>query len=304
MAKYPEWSDLRYFLELARTGKLSAAAHRIGVEHTTVARRLSRLEELLGTSLFDHRRDGYALTEAGQALMPHAEAMESALLGAIAETGAKVGGAIGSVRIGTPEAFGICVLAPRLAKLYAEHPDLQVELMALPRFPSLAAREVDILVTLDPPRSGRYVVARFSELNYHLYGSRAYLAKREPIKELKDLAGHDFVDYVQDQLLSDDLRYLDELTAQPRRRFTSTSILVQREAIASGMGLAMMTPYAVKGRKDLVRILPGKAQVTRTLWLATPADLFRLRRIRVAWDFLRRIAEDEPDQFEADSRSA
>ena len=126
MEKYPEWSDLRYFLELARTGKLSAAAQRMGVEHTTVARRLNRLEELLATSLFDHRRDGYVLTEAGQALLPHAEAMESALLGAIAESGAKVGGAIGLNRIGTPEALGVCVVAPRLARLYAEHPDLQV----------------------------------------------------------------------------------------------------------------------------------------------------------------------------------
>jgi DNA-binding transcriptional LysR family regulator len=297
MTKYPEWSDLRYFLEVARTGKLTVAANRIGVEHTTVARRLSRLEELLGTSLFDHRRGGYTLTETGQALMPHAEAMESALLGAIAETGAKLGGAIGSIRIGTPEAFGICVLAPRLATLYAEHPELRIELMALPRFPSLEAREVDILLTLDPPRSGRYVVARFSELNYSLYGSRSYLAKRKPIKESKDLAGHDFVDYVQDQLLSDDLRYLDELTTKPRRRLTSTSMLAQREAIASGMGLAMMTPYAVEGRKDLVKILAGKAQVTRSLWLATPSDLFRLRRIRVAWDFLRGIAEKEPGLF-------
>ena len=170
--------------------------------------------------------------------------------------------------------------------------------MALPRFPSLASREVDILVTLDPPRSGRYVVARFSELNYHLYGARAYLARHPPIRELKDLAGHDFIDYVQDQLLSDDLRYLDELTTQPRRHFTSTSMLVQREAIAAGMGLAMMTPYVVRGRKDLLPILPGRAQVRRTLWLATPADLFRLRRIRVAWDFLRNIADTEPEQFE------
>lgn len=298
MTKSPDWSDLRYFLELARAGKLSAAAQRLAVEHTTVARRLVRLEELLGTALFDRRRDGYVLTEAGRALLPHAEAMESALLGAIAESGAKVTGAVGPVRIGTPEGLGICVVAPRLASLYAEHPELQVELMALPRFPSLVTREVDILLTLDPPRSGRYVASRFCELNYHLYASRGYLKRSSPLREMKDLAGHDFVDYVQDQLLSDDLRYLDELTTQPRRRFTSTSILVQREAIASDLGLAMMTPYLVRGRKDLVPVLVGQAQVRRTLWLATPADLFRLRRVRVAWDFLRAIAENEPELFE------
>jgi DNA-binding transcriptional LysR family regulator len=298
VTNYPDWSDLRYFLELARTGKLSGAAQRLDVEHTTGARRLARLEEQLGTALFDRRREGYLLTEAGQALLPHAEAMESALLGAIAETGAKVGGAAGTVRVGTTEGFGIYVLAPRVGRLYARYPDLRVELMALPQFPSLASREVDILVTLDPPRSGRYVVTRYADLNYHLYGSREYLARHAPIRERKDLAGHDFVDYVQDQLMSEDLRYLDGLVPDPRRRFTSTSILAQREAIASGVGLAMMAPYVVIGRKDLVRVFPGKATVTRTLWIATPADLFRLRRVRVTWNFLRAIAEEEPGLFD------
>ncbi|MCX7143619.1 MAG: LysR family transcriptional regulator [Proteobacteria bacterium] len=298
MTKFPEWGDLRYFLELARTGTLSAAAQRMGVEHTTVARRLTRLEEQLGTALFDRRRDGYSLTEAGQALVPHAEAMESALLDAIAETGAKVSEAAGTVRIGTTEGFAICVLAPRLAKLYAKHPNLQIELMALPRFPSLASREVEILVTLNPPRSGHYIVARFLDLNYHLYASPAYLASHKPITELKDLAGHDFVDYVQDYLMSEDLRYLNELTPQPLRRFTSTSILAQREAIAAGLGLALMAPYVVMGRNDVVRVFHGKAPVTRTLWITTPSSLFRLRRIRVVWNYLREIAEMEPGLFD------
>ena len=298
MVPYPDWSDLQYFLELARTGKLTEAAKRMDVEHSTIARRLSRLEEQLGTALFDRRRQGCALTDAGRALVPHAEAMESALFGAVAETGATTAGVSGTVRIGTTEGFGIYVLAPRLPRLYAQYPDLQVELMALPQFPSLASREVDILVTLEPPQSGRYVVTRFVDLNYHLYASREYLARHPPIRDLKDLAGHDFVDYVQDQLMSEDLRYLDALVAQPRRRFSSTSILAQREAIAAGVGLALMAPYVVIGRPDLVRVFPGKALVTRTLSIATPADLYRLRRIRAVWRFLREIVEREPALFD------
>lgn len=298
MSQYPEWSDLRYFLELARTGKLSATARKLAVEHTTVARRITRLEEQLASSLFSRRRDGYTLTEAGEALVPHIEAMEAAMLGAMSEGGVQTRGATGTVRIGTPEAFGLCVVLPQLARLYAEHPELQVELLPLPHFPSLAAREVDILITLDPPRVGRYVVSRLSSLEYHLYGSDEYLARHSEIRDTHDLAGHAFVDYVQDQLMSDDLRYLEQLTPQPCRRFTSTSILAQRDAISAGLGLGMLTPYVAEGCRGLVRVLPGKARIALTLWIAVPTDLFRFRRVRAGWDFLRQLAESEPHRFQ------
>lgn len=298
MAQHPEWGDLRYFLELARTGKLSVTARKLGVEHTTVARRISRLEEQINSSLFDRRRDGYSLTEAGDALVPHAEAMEAAMLVAMSETGAQTGGATGTVRIGTPEAFGLFAVVPELPKLYAEHPNLQVELLPLPHFPSLAAREVDILVTLDRPLVGRYVVSRLTNLEYHLYASIDYLASRPPINDMSDLANHDFVDYVQDQLMSDDLRYLERLTSQPRRRFTSTSILAQRDAISAGLGMGMMTPYVVAGCDNLVRVLPGKAKIPLILWIAVPTDLFRLARVRAGWDFIRKIVEKETGRFQ------
>lgn len=298
MAQYPEWSDLRYFLELARTGKLSATARKLAVEHTTVARHITRLEEQLASSLFSRRRDGYFLTEAGEALVPHVEAMEAAMLGAMSESGIQTRGATGTVRIGTPEAFGLCVVVPQLANLYDEHPELQVELLPLPHFPSLAAREVDILITLDPPRVGRYVVSRLTNLEYHLYGSADYLASHREITESSDLAGHAFVDYVQDQLMSDDLRYLERLTPQPHRRFTSTSILAQRDAISAGLGLGMLTPYVAEDCNGLVRVLPGKARITLTLWIAVPTDLFRIRRVRAGWDFLRKIADLAPHRFQ------
>lgn len=298
MGQVQEWGDIHYFLELARTGKLSVAAQKLEVEHTTVSRRITRLEEALSTSLFDRRRNGYFLTEAGKALVPHAEAMEAAIMLAMTERGLQTGPATGVIRIGTPEAFGLCTVVPALGKLYAKHPDLQVELLPLPHFPSLAAREVDILVTLDPPKSGRYVASRLTNLEYHLYGSPQYLAQHAPITEIEHLAGHDFVDYVQDQLMSDELRYLERLTPQPRRRFSSTSILAQRDAIANGLGLGMLTPYVTENQKNLVRVLPGKAKITLALWIAVPTDLFRLRRVRAGWDFLRAIAESDPQRFQ------
>ena len=83
MKSLPEWTDLRFFLELARSGTLSGASRRLEVEHTTVARRIDRLEQQLGATLFDRSREGYELTEMGQAVLPHAESMEAAVLAAV-----------------------------------------------------------------------------------------------------------------------------------------------------------------------------------------------------------------------------
>lgn len=292
-----DWTDFRHFLEVARTGTLTAASARLGVDHTTVARRLSRLEAALGATLFDRRRDGYVLTDTGQALQAHAEAMESAALGA-EESAGGVGGAIaGTVRLGVPEVFGTRVLTPRLSTLMSAHPELSVELLLQHRFVSLASREADLAVTLDPPTSGRYVVTRLTAFCYLLYASPAYLAQHPPIRSRADLAGHAFIDYVQDQLMSDELRYLDRLIEHPRRVFSCTGMLAQTQAAEAGMGLAMLAPYAVGPDSPLVQVLPGEVAADAVLWLAAPADLFRLRRVRVLWDFLRALVAEDRTLF-------
>ena len=297
MQNMPDWSDFRYLLEVARTGTLTAAALRLGVDHTTVARRLARLEAQLGSTLFDRRRDGYAMTEAGQALLSHAEAIESAVLAAGETVGGSGGGASGAVRIGLPEVFGTRVVTPRLPALLERHPELSIELLLYHRFPNLASREADLVITLDPPTSGRYVVSRLADFRYLLYASPAYLARHPPIRCARDLAGHVFVDYVQDQLMSDELRYLDQLVDAPRRVFSCTGMLAQAQAAEAGLGLAMLAPYAVPADSPLVQVLPGEIVADSVLWLAAPADLFRLRRVRVLWDFLRALVAESPVLF-------
>lgn len=288
-----DWNDVQYFLEVARARTLTAAARRLQVEHSTVSRRIERLERSVGAALFDRRRDGYVLSEAGQALLPRAEAMESAWLEAREEVGDGHIAVTGSVRLGAPEVFATRVIVPRLERLLERHPDLALELLLLPQLPSLAAREADLLVTLDPPKGGRYVVTRLVDIRYYLYAAPAYLEQHGPVCSVDALAGHRFVDYVQEYLLSDALRYLDELVGAPRRVVSSTGMLAQYEAIAAGLGIGMLTTYALPPGSPLVRVLPEAVAVRRTLWLAAPIDLLRLRRVRAVWDYLRELAEME-----------
>lgn len=297
MSQLPEWNDLRVFLTVARLGTISQAGERLNIEHSTVSRRIDRLEDKLAVVLFDRRRSGYTLTDAGRRLIPHAEKMESALLEAVEQSMGEEGFIEGTVRVGTPEAFGIHVLAPSLASLRQRHPGLHVELMAQPQFPSLVTREVEILVTLEPPEAGRYKVARLGQVDYFLYCSPGYRDSHPPIRELGDVVDHQFVDYIHDGSVSDRYRILDELTPNPKRSFTATSVLAQRTAAASGLGLVLLTPYVALQGKDLVCVFPDQALMTRSLWIAAPEDLLKIRRYRFVWDHIRRLIEQHPDLF-------
>lgn len=297
MNTLPEWTDLRFFLELARAGTLSGTSRRLSVEHTTVARRVERLEMQLGTTLFDRSREGYQLTEMGLALVPHAEAMESAALTAAEQLGGAQISARGVVRLGVPEIFGAKVVAPLLVGLLQQHPDLSVDLLLLPRFANLANREADLGIMLDPPSTGRYMVAKLASFSMYLYGSPEYLAKHPKIKDKSDLVNHDFVDYVQDRLASSELNFLDELGFTPRRRLCCTGMMAQCEAAALGLGLVLAPPYAVKDDARLVQVLPDSFSAERNFWLAAPVDLYRLQRVRVVWNLLREFSELHPPLF-------
>lgn len=297
MKAFAEWTDVRYFLELARAGTLSGAARGLNVEHTTVSRRLQRLEAELGAPLFDRRRDGCELTDIGRALLPHAEAMEAAMLNASELLHGEKGQARGAVRLNAPEVLGSAIIAPRLAGLLAQHPELRVDLVLLPRFADLGAREADLAIVLEQPTSGRFVTARLTDYYYYLYGAPDYLARYAPLAAREQLAEHSFLDYVQDQLASPHLSFLDELGIEPRRRFCCTGMTAQVAAAAAGMGLVMAPPYAVPADGRLVRVLPEQVFAKRSFWLVAPTDLFRLRRVRVVWDTLREIVAREPELF-------
>lgn len=296
MNSLPEWTDLRFFLELARAGTLSGASRRLEVEHTTVARRIDRLEIELGTTLFDRSREGYELTEMGQALLPHAEAMESAALAATEQLSGNEVAVHGVVRLGVPELFAVRVVAPLLVAMLQSNPELSVDLLVLPRFANLANREADLGVMLDPPTTGRYMITKLATFRMYLYASPSYLARHPPIRAHADLAQHDFVDYVQDRLASRELTYLDELGFTPRRRLCCTGMPAQIEAASLGMGLIMAPPYAVPDDGRLVPVL-DEFFAERSFWLAAPTDLYRLQRVRAVWNMLREYADGQPELF-------
>ncbi|MDM0016679.1 LysR family transcriptional regulator [Variovorax saccharolyticus] len=286
-----DWDNLRFFLELSRTGTLVGAARRLAVDHTTVARRIQALEKQVGGALFSREADGHRLTEAGRRLQPQVEAMEAAFRTVERSAPASQEGLSGLVRIGATEGFGTVVLAPQLALFAQAHPKLVIDLLAMPRLVHLSRREADIVISLERPARGPVVVAKLSDYVLRLYASRQYLAKHDPIRTREDLRGHTFVSYVDDLLFSKELQYLDELYKPDSFALRSTSILAQHQATAAGAGIAVLPAFIAERDKSLRRVLPAEANFTRTFWMSVPAETRHLARMKAVWDFLRETVE-------------
>jgi len=298
-----DWDNLRYFLELARSGTLAAAARRTGVEHTTVARRIQALEKQMGTALFAREAGGHRLTEAGRHLLPAVEAMETAVLGVERAAPAHAGaGPSGLVRVGATEGFGTLILAPHLARLTQKHPHLSIDLLALPRMLHLSRREADIVISLERPTRGSVIVTKLADYTLHLYGQREYLARRPLVAMREDLRHHAFVSYVDDLLFTKELQFLDQLDPPERFALRSTSVTAQYEAVRAGAGLAVLPAFLADSDPVLTRVLPQEARFTRTFWMSMPAEAKHQARMQAVWAFLKDVGQQEGARLRPDRR--
>ncbi len=281
-----DWDDLRFFLAVARAGRLTVAARRLGADHATVSRRISALEGALKAKLFERRPQGYALTEHGERLLAKAETMETQALAVSSEIGGADLALSGIVRLGTPDGFGTMFLASRTAGLAAQYPDLEIQLVAMPRLLSLSKREADVAVSLAPPKEGRIVARKLTDYKLALYGSAEYLDRHPAIASPEDLHAHEMIGYIDDLIFMPELDYLDEVSKGLRPRLQSSSLVAQLQATVAGGGICVLPHFMASREPRLVRVLPEKISILRSFWLIVHADLKDVARIRATMDFL------------------
>ena len=281
-----DWDDLRFFLAVARAGRLTVAARRLGADHATVSRRISALEGALKAKLFERRPQGYALTEHGERLLAKAETMETQALAISSEIGGADLALSGIVRLGTPDGFGTMFLASRTAGLAAQYPDLEIQLVAMPRLLSLSKREADVAVSLAPPKEGRIVARKLTDYKLALYGSAEYLDRHPAIASPEDLHAHEMIGYIDDLIFMPELDYLDEVSKGLRPRLQSSSLVAQLQATVAGGGICVLPHFMASREPRLVRVLSEKISILRSFWLIVHADLKDVARIRATMDFL------------------
>ncbi|MDV8154393.1 LysR family transcriptional regulator [Acinetobacter bereziniae] len=283
-----DWDHLQFFLVLARAKTLTNTARIIGVEHSTVSRRIQALELALGTPLFRREATGYELTQEGLALVPRVEQMEQAFL-QIEKPNLPLQG---HVRIGTPKGFGTAFLAQLLAELSKQYPLLTIDLIPVPKMIKLSHREADIVISIDRPKSGPYIITRLTDYCLKIYSSKTYLECTQPIKKLEDLKNHKFVNYIDDLIYSPELYCLERLPLQLNANFRSSSILAQQIAVSAGAGLAILPKFLADNKPELEQVLAEEVRFIHTFWMLTLVDLQHEPRIKLVWDFLRAQADN------------
>jgi DNA-binding transcriptional LysR family regulator len=282
-----DWNDVRAFLAVTRSGRLTAAAARLGVDHSTLSRRIAALEHALKAKLFDRSPSGYTATEPGRRLMPLAEEMERLALGAADTVGGSAGLVEGVVRIGSPEGFGSYFLAPRIQKLKAQYPQLVVQLVAASAVFSLAKREADVAISVSRPPTGRLLVSKLIDYDLGLYAAPAYLSGVAPVTSFGDLKGHRFVSYIGDLLHFPELDFLQQVVPGGITSMESSNLVAQTRATLAGAGLCVLPAFLAREEPGLVRVLADEVNLTRSLWLTVHQDLAELARVRAAVRFIK-----------------
>lgn len=283
-----KWDDVRLFLALCGSHKLSQAGKRLGMDASTVSRRLNALEEALATTLFDRGRDGITPTDAARNLEPIAEEMARVAARFSGEVDRLERDVSGEVCLAAPVDAAQVLLTPLLPALFSRHPQLRVELLTGERVVDLTRREADLAIRTARPTSGDLVFTRLVQVRWVVATSPALVEGAEPTRNWSDLpwlgCGRRTLDATPGRWFSKHVGGVEPV-------LRADSITTQIACIQAGLGVALLPDRTVSSF-GLVPVRITKALQRETsfpvdeLFLVTSRALRRVPRINAVWDFL------------------
>ncbi|UQA61343.1 LysR family transcriptional regulator [Polyangium aurulentum] len=273
------------FLAIYRRKSHASAGRELGVDATTIGRRLGALERALGARLFDRTPSGLSPTEAGAALFTRAERIEAEVLASERELRGADARLTGTVRVTAGDGLVHYVLIPALAELQRAHPGIALELRADTRALDLSRREADVAVRLSRPREPALVARRLGVMRFGLYASRAYLDRHGSLRRESDLANHAFIGF--EAALDDmvQMRWLGRTVRDLRWALRANTTTAQVVACAEGLGIGLLPTFTAASDPRLVPILPRLACPSREAWIVVHEDVRRNARVEavVTW---------------------
>jgi DNA-binding transcriptional LysR family regulator len=286
-----DWDGLQVFLAIARAGRVSMAAKRLGVKHTTVSRRLAALESELGVPLFYRTTTGYLLTPHGQNVIANAETMERAAI-AVASRAREDSTAIGGrVRVAMPPEFASHWLGPRITAFRATHPEIELQVLVGTRQRDLSRGEAELAIQAPRPRQQGLVAVRLGRTTFALYAARALVRD-------KRLRGHHpdawsdvaLLVYTPAFQMLQDAKWFQPILGSARIGLETNSTHTLLAAARAGAGVAVLPRLVARGQDDLVAVSDDVA--AHDVWLITHPEFRRDPKVRVTADFLKRHAAE------------
>ena len=288
MAQPPKdlaWDDFRLVKAVAEARGLTGAAERLGVNHSTMFRRLGQVEAALGNKLFERHRTGYALTTAGEEMLALAERMDEDIADFTRKLAGKALSPAGELRVTTSDTLLVHLLTPLFARFQAQCPDVRLDIVLGNQPLNLSKRDADVAIraTDSPPET--LVGRRVARIAWALYGRAVDFPGPEAVG-LQQLYGRSWVAPGEGLGALSATRSITEHVRPERIAYRVNTVLGLAEAVEAGIGIGPLPCFIADARPALVRLAPPEPGWAADLWLLTHPDLRHAARVRVFLDFL------------------
>ncbi|WP_174184970.1 LysR family transcriptional regulator [Nocardia barduliensis] len=293
-ARRPSADDLLVLLAVGRSGRFVTAAEELGINHTTISRRIAALEQTLGGRVLTRVAGGWELTDLGREALAAAETVESAVK-SLAADGSGNRSLEGVVRISATDGFSAYIAAPAAANVQRRHPKIAVEIVATTRRASQQRSGLDLEIVVGEPQVHRATATHLADYCLGLYGSRDYLRDHGTPATIDDLAEHPLVYFIDSMLQVDDLDLASSFAPAMRESVTSTNVFVHVEATRAAAGLGLLPCFMADRHADLVRVLADSVTVTLGYWLVARTETLRRPEVAAVVTAIRVMVADQRD---------
>ena len=282
-----EWSDVRFFLAVARHGSTVAAAKALGLSQSTVQRRLVELERRLGRELVKRSPNGYRLTEFGEEMLPYAQHIEQAVLAFEQHKSTMERGEVGVIRLTCPEPIMYRIVQSSLLERFnARHPGLRVEFVMSDKYVDLSKGEADVALRSGDTDDGVLVGRKIADSIWAVYASEKYIERRGRPARVADIGRHAAVGLDESMAKHRAATWLREVAPDAEIVARVNSVLGLVSAAKSGIGLAPLPTALGDAEADLVRVLGPIPELARSWRLLTHPDLRKTPRVSAFFDFI------------------
>ncbi|MBU8826783.1 LysR family transcriptional regulator [Mycolicibacterium goodii] len=288
----PRADDLLVLLAVGRTGRYTTAADELGMNHTTISRRIAALEEAIGGRVLTRGAGGWELTDLGHDALAAAEAVEAAVTSLATDQRRQLEGV---VRISATDGFSAYIAAPAAAQVQRRHPRIAVELVATTRRASQQRTSLDLEIVVGAPQVRRAEAIRLGDYCLGLYGARGYLAEHGTPVSVADLERFPLVYFIDSMLQVDDLDLAPSFAPAMHESVTSTNVFVHVEATRASAGLGLLPCFMADRHDDLVRVLTETVSVRLSYWMVARAETLRRPVVAAVVDAIHDRMADQRD---------
>ena len=286
-----DWDKLKIFHAVAEAGSFTSATVTLNLSQSAISRQIQSLEEDLKVKLFERHARGLTLTENGEYVYKTAHEVISKLKEVETSLGDQKNKPSGKITITTVRSFGTHWLTPRIQEFMQLYPEMEVELIFDDKELDLSTRQADIGIFMRRPKQLNYIQKKLIDINYHIYGSNAYLEKFGMPKTINDLNKHKFISFgrgTPSPVYNPDWAIKVGMKDSKKRKSVMkvNSVMGLLLAVESGVGLAALPDYLVVQSKNLLKVLPKVEGPISEAHFVYPASLKNVARVQAFRNFL------------------